>query len=221
MSMSFSKSRIALVFFFATALCLSGLLVSSAWAGTDLPPEEIQELGQKMYRDGVLPSGESIKAFVSDDVPVDGTAFTCVSCHLHSGMGSIEGEVITPPTNGRILYEPREPFIKGYEHVPSFSNYAKYLPVRPAYTDQTLAELIQGGVDPTGRSVLHVMPRYDIYGEDMDTLIAYLKTLSDHPSPGSARSRSNLPQSSLKAPTRKRLNRCWTRLSLALTARMP
>ena len=183
-SMSFSKSRIALVFFLAAALCLSGLLVSSALAGTDLPPEKIQELGQKMYRDGVLPSGESIKAFVSDDVPVDGTAFTCVSCHLHSGMGSIEGEVITPPTNGRILYEPREPFIKGYEHVPSFSNYAKYLPVRPAYTDQTLAELIQGGVDPTGRSVLHVMPRYDIYGEDMDILIAYLKTLSDHPSPG-------------------------------------
>ncbi|WP_029918075.1 ABC transporter substrate-binding protein [Pelobacter seleniigenes] len=182
--MFFSKSRIALVFFFAAALCLSGLLVSSVLAGTDLPPEKIQEIGQKMYRDGVLPSGDPIKAFVSDDVPVDGTAFTCVSCHLHSGMGSIEGEVITPPTNGRILYEPREPFIKGYEHVPSFSNYAKYLPVRPAYTDQTLAELIQGGVDPTGRSVLHVMPRYDIYGEDMDILIAYLKTLSDQPSPG-------------------------------------
>ena len=149
-----------------------------------LSAEEIQRLGERMYREGILPSGEPMKAFVSGDVPVSGTSFTCVSCHLRSGLGSIEGEVSTPPTNGRILYLPRESYIKGYEHVPSFHNYAVYFPVRPAYTDDSLAELITSGVDPAGRSVIKAMPIYDLDDQDMAILIAYLKTLSDQPSPG-------------------------------------
>lgn len=154
-------------------------------AAPPLPaPEEIQRLGEKMYREGILPDGQVMKAFVSDDVPVDGTAFTCVSCHLRSGLGSVEGEVVTPPTNGRILYQERQPFVKGAEFVPSISNYAKYLPVRPAYTDETLATLIAAGVDPTGRSVLKAMPRYELEDADMAIMIAYLKTLCDQRPPG-------------------------------------
>ena len=172
-----------LIFSLLLALLLPGASLVLA-APADLTPAQIQELGERMYREGVLPSGEIMQAYVSGDVPVDGSAFTCVSCHLHSGLGSIEGEVTTPPTNGRILYEPREPYIKGFEHVPSYSNYAKYLPVRPAYTDESLGALIATGIDPTGRSVLHVMPRYDIGEKDMAILIAYLKTLSDKHSPG-------------------------------------
>jgi len=167
------------------ALVLAGS--GSAFAATDPPRLSVDEqlrLGERMYREGILPSGEPMKAFVSGDVPVDGTAFTCVSCHLRSGLGSVEGEVITPPTNGRILYQPRESYIKGSAFVPSYSNYAKYLPVRPAYTDETLATLIAAGVDPTGRSVVKVMPRYEIDDRDMAILIAYLKTLSGQPSPG-------------------------------------
>ena len=87
--------------------------------------------------------------------------------------------MITPPTNGRILYEERKPFIKGAEFVPSIANYAKYLPERPAYTDATLSTLISAGVDPTGRSVLKAMPRYELDDRDMSIMIAYLKTLSD------------------------------------------
>ena len=158
--------------------------VQGAAVPTSLSAEEIQTLGAKMYREGLLPSGEPIQAYVSGDVPVNGTSFACVSCHLRSGLGSIEAQVKTPPTNGRILYQPREPFIKGSEFVPSFHNYAVDFPVRPAYTDETLANLILTGDDPTGRSVLKVMPRYDIDQEDMAILIAYLKTLSDEPSPG-------------------------------------
>jgi hypothetical protein len=142
------------------------------------------KLGERMYREGILPSGEPMQAFVSGDVPVSGTSFTCVSCHLRSGLGSIEGQVITPPTNGRILYQSREPYIKGYEHVPAFHNYAVELPPRPAYTDEALAELITGGIDPTGRSVVKVMPIYDLEDRDLEILIAYLKTLSDQPAPG-------------------------------------
>lgn len=161
--------------------------VTRVFGGTtesSLSQKEVLHYGEQMYREGILPSGEAMQAFVSDDVPVDGTAFTCVSCHLRSGLGSIEGEVVTPPTNGRILYQPREPYIKGAEFVPFYSNYAKYLPVRPAYTDETLATLIAAGIDPMGRSVLEVMPRYEIDDDAMAILVSYLKMLSDQPSPG-------------------------------------
>lgn len=170
---------------FLLTISLMLFVTAAALAAPSLPgPEEIERLGAKMYREGVLPDGQPMKAFVADDVPVDGTAFTCVSCHLRSGMGSVEGEVITPPTNGRILYQERTPYIKGAEFVPSIANYAKYLPERPAYTDETLATLIAAGVDPTGRSVLKAMPRYELDDREMAIMIAYLKTLSDQLPPG-------------------------------------
>jgi hypothetical protein len=176
-------------------ICLLTLLLSlvacAKAPGTKAPgtkaqlsPEEVQRLGERMYLEGILPSGEPMQAFVSGDIPVDGTSFTCVSCHLRSGLGSIEGEVITPPTNGRILYKERKPYVKGAEFVPQIHNYAVYLSERPAYTDESLATLIAAGVDPTGRSVLKAMPRYELDDQDMAILIAYLKTLSDQPSPG-------------------------------------
>ena len=168
------------------ALLLFGLTEAVALAApaVPLPAEEVQRLGERMYREGLLPDGQPMKAFVSDDVPVDGTAFTCVSCHLRSGLGSVEGEVITPPTNGRVLYQERKPYIKGAEFVPLIHNYAVYLPERPAYTDATLATLISAGITPNGRSVLKAMPRYELDDEAMAVLIAYLKTLADRPSPG-------------------------------------
>lgn len=167
------------------AFSLIFVVPGSVFASAGAPPsaEDIR-LGERMYREGILPSGEPMKAFVSGDVPVSGTDFTCVSCHLRSGLGSFEGNVVTPPTNGRILYQPREPYIKGSEFVPYIHNYAVYLPVRPAYTDETLAALISTGFDPTGRSVLTVMPRYEMSDRDMSIMIAYLKSLSDKPSPG-------------------------------------
>ncbi|GAB4489417.1 MAG: ABC transporter substrate-binding protein [Thermodesulfovibrionales bacterium] len=172
------------------ALSLIPVLAAAATAATEAGPAiaaDTLRLGERMYREGILPSGEPMKAFVTGDVPVDGKAFTCVSCHLRSGLGSIEGGVTTPPTNGRILYEERKPYITGQEFVPLIHNYAVYLPVRPAYTDETLAALISTGFDPTGRSVLNVMPRYELNDKDMAVLIAYLKTLSAEPSPGVSR----------------------------------
>lgn len=150
----------------------------------DMDPAEVLRLGQRMYREGILPDGKPLQGFISSDVPVSGTAFTCVSCHLRSGLGSFEGKVVTPPTNGRILYQERKPYIKGSEFVPYIHNYAVYLPVRPAYTDETLAALISTGYDPTGRTVEKIMPRYNLSDKDMAILITYLKSLSDKPSPG-------------------------------------
>ena len=151
---------------------------------SNLSKEEIIRLGEKMYRQGILPSGEPMNAYLQNDVLVEGTSFTCVSCHLRSGMGSIEGEIVTPPTNGNTLYRERKPYVEGAEFVPLIHNYAVYLSERPAYTDETLATLLTTGIDPTERSVLDAMPRYDINDRDVAILIEYLKTLSDKPAPG-------------------------------------
>lgn len=163
------------------------LLATGAIAAQAEPGQAAAErlrLGQRMYQEGILPSGQPMQAYVNGDVPVQGTAFTCVSCHLRSGIGSFEANIAASPVNGRILYLPRKPFKEGFENIPSYHKYASYFPERPAYTDDTLAELITAGVDPTGRSVVKVMPRYDIGDQDMAILIDYLKSLSDHLSPG-------------------------------------
>lgn len=156
------------------------------------PSEEIVRSGERMYRDGLLPSGEPMKALIRGDVEVDGRSFSCVSCHLRSGIGSVEGQILSPPTNGKKLYQPY------YQYNPlppdeqksgkSMMNNPAAKPLfRPAYDDQTVAAAIIDGVNPTGRQLNAVMPRYLINEPDMAILIAYLKTLSAEPSPGVSR----------------------------------
>ena len=89
----------------ASAYLLSSLLVLlftvPVW-GSDAPlpkltAEETLRLGERMYREGILPSGESLQATVRGDVTIPGNAFSCQNCHLRSGIGSIEGQIVTPP----------------------------------------------------------------------------------------------------------------------------
>jgi len=135
--------------------------------------------GERMYRQGVLENGEPLRAYVKGDIPVPGTAFTCVSCHLRAGIGSVEGGVYTPPTNGRSLYQPVKKIYKG---VPVKYNESPFR--RPAYTDATLVEVLRSGVDPEGKVLSDVMPRYLLEDEDAELLVTYLKKLSSEFSPG-------------------------------------
>ncbi|NVN93405.1 MAG: ABC transporter substrate-binding protein, partial [Desulfuromonadales bacterium] len=153
-------------------------------------PAEIQRLGERMYRDGLFPSGEPVTAIINGDVKVPGTAFSCVGCHLRSGIGSMEGLVLTPPTNGAKLYKPYyqyPPMLPPDPDQPKKNMMDASFPkpiYRPAYTDETLAKALTDGIDPVGRPLNAVMPRYSIEDRDMAILIAYLKTLSAEVSPG-------------------------------------
>lgn len=150
-------------------------------AGAKLPssPDETYKLGEQMYRKGLLPSGEPMLAYVKGDVSVKGTSFTCVSCHLRAGIGSVEGGVFTPPTNGRAILQPLKKIHKGVE-----VKFGEDPFRRPAYTDKTLAELLVSGVDPTGRVIDDIMPRYLLEEDEMAIMTAYLKKLSTDFSPG-------------------------------------
>ena len=144
--------------------------------------EEKLRLGERMYREGILPSGEPMQALVKGDMPVPGTAFTCVSCHQRSGLGSVEGGVSTPATNWPQLLKPLQ-----MRYTRFGMNRATYFPIpveRPPYTDETLACAIRTGVDSRGRTMEDVMPRYLLADEDMALMIFYLKSLSSEFSPG-------------------------------------
>lgn len=154
-----------------------------------LSRKEALRLGETIYRKGILPSGEPAKAVVQGDISVEGTMFSCESCHMRSGLGSYEGGILTTPTTGKYLYQPlfkaRRLTPAEQERVPTFLQpLYQAPPTRPAYTDKTLAAALRGGIDPAGRRLHRVMPRYLLKDRDMAILIYYLKSLSAEPSPG-------------------------------------
>jgi hypothetical protein len=158
--------------------------------GTTSADEHTLRLGEKIYREGLLPSGKPMKVLINADVSTPGTAFGCVSCHLRSGIGS-EDQVLVPPANGLKLYKPYyqypTPQNETYGRIKKgmWDGRAPGNPIhRPAYTDETLAAALRNGVDPTGRALNGAMPRYQIDDHDMAILIAYLKSLSSEISPG-------------------------------------
>ena len=174
-----------------TALLLLVVLSAGAAAAAGeeelvagVPSHEALRLGEQMYRQGILPSGEPMRAFVQQDIEVEGTMFSCESCHVRSGMGSNEGTVITQPTCGSWLYKP----LVGAEMSPrSQSRVPARLdppPFRPAYTDAGVSRAIRLGKDPNDRVLDYVMPRYALDSRDAEILVYYLKHLSAEPSPG-------------------------------------
>ena len=169
------------------------MLLSAVSALAAVPPDgvaglsrdEALRLGEQMYRRGLLPSGEPMQALVQGDIPVDGRMFSCESCHLRSGLGSNEGEVITLPTNATELFKP---FTMAAEEVlPAWSKVPRFIESgvrRPAYTEATLAEALRNGIDPTGREFAAVMPRYALDAREMAILLFYLQNLAATSSPG-------------------------------------
>ena len=143
------------------AACLLVFAFSFAHAS---PPDP--DNGRRMYRDGVMPTGEPLTAIVAGDVPILGTQFSCQSCHGQSGMGAAEGTYIVPPVAGQFLFAESPQ------------------PARPAYDEQSLARLLRDGVTPGGRQLDPVMPRYRLDDTAVADLAAYLRDLSSGWSPG-------------------------------------
>ncbi|HJV36186.1 ABC transporter substrate-binding protein [Geomonas sp.] len=176
---------------FVIALCQAlPSLAEARQAGIEgMSQEEVVRLGERMYRDGILPSGEPVRAIAQGDLVIEATMFSCSSCHMRGGLGSNEGRVKTPPTNGKRLLQPAytggqaDLSPEEFEKLPKLGRF----PVRrPAYTDKTLAEALRDGVDPTGRVLDEVMPRYQLEDRDMAIMVAYLKQLSFTFSPGAS-----------------------------------
>ncbi|MFX0546607.1 c-type cytochrome [Roseovarius sp. S1116L3] len=81
--------------------------------------------------------------------------FACHNCHGRDGRGGIEGDV--PEIAGTALLEPTD--------------------LRPAYDADSFRDALVSGVDPAGRSLSRIMPRFDLTEAELALLWAYLQDL--------------------------------------------
>jgi hypothetical protein len=160
--------------------CLSILLLAfTAAAGAWLWLGTSSEAGKRIYRQGLLQSGQPLEATVQGSLKLSGDQAACVNCHRRSGFGISEGGLTARPVTGPELFSAfNAPNPKMYPSA------AKSTGMRPAYSDETLARAIREGIDADGHPLHAAMPRFALDEGAMKSLIGYLKTLSAAPSPG-------------------------------------
>lgn len=158
----------------SAAIVLSSLLAVNAWASPPLSAAEA------LYRQGILPSGQPLRGEREGQEPVEGAAAACVICHRRSGFGVEEGRIVIPPITGKYLFR------AGSMDVTAMTSKATEAatPRRSRYTEHSLARAIRTGIDPDGRKLDYLMPRFPLDDATMGLLIEYLAQLSSRPVPG-------------------------------------
>lgn len=178
--------------------------IAAAQAPSGSADADALAVGQRIYREGVLPSGQPLQGAGPAGVLLSGKAAACVTCHRRSGYGSSEGPVEVRPITGHALFGSRvAPIAPGSlpardavvaPGAAARGSTADVLAARlglfagtrprPAYDDVALSRAIREGVDVTGRTMHASMPRYALEPAALAAVTAYLKSLSVHTSPG-------------------------------------
>lgn len=154
------------------------LLGQGVWAA-EPTAAAASEIGQSIYLEGRLASGEPVRATVQQGVVLSDSDAACVQCHRRSGLGGSEGQNAIRPIAGRLLFKQTRT-----ERADRWATLASDAAARPAYTRTTLARALREGVDPDGRLLDALMPRYTLGDEEIDQLHAYLEALSPNTAPG-------------------------------------
>lgn len=151
---------------------------SSLFATTLEDNFSINEEGKKIYLNGVGMNHNTITAFSAGNVKLEKEKAACSNCHRRSGYGSSEGGLLIPSITGKSLFNSREFKYKELKRKSS-------RPItRKSYNKTSLINAIKFGIDPNGRKLNPLMPRYSMNENDMDALISYLSNLSTKPAPG-------------------------------------
>ncbi len=148
-------------------------------------------LGKRLYEQGLTADGNEVTAVTQGDIEFSSSQFSCANCHRRSGFGSSEGGQYVPPITASYLFNKRA-WHRSYlfdkmfkeEQPARFWSRIRQPHVRPAFTRDTLAKAIREGVDPNGKPLDPLMPRFRLGKADMDNLIAYLSTLGTQAAPG-------------------------------------
>jgi hypothetical protein len=164
----------------SAAMLLMALLAASAWARLKPLSEPALNAAESLYRQGVLPDGKSLRGERQGGEPIEGQAAACANCHRRSGFGVEEGRIVIPPITGKYLFRGSSTDATQMAHPGSEA----VSPRRGRYSSETLARAIRDGIDPDGRKLDYLMPRFALDDATMTLLIGYLKQLSTHPAPG-------------------------------------
>jgi len=156
------------------ALVTAGFTVHAATS-----PANVLEKGRQIYQEGVLSSGKPLVGMRLDKVKVEGAQAACVSCHYHSGMGSVEGNLQIQPISARFLFGEDKALA-----VMDVRGDKRFNVTHPPYTDESLATTLRTGINNNGVELNVLMPHFDLNKEDMAALTAYLRQLSNQWSPG-------------------------------------
>lgn len=154
----------------------AALIISMAQASDGLKGD----VGEGIYRRGVLGSGEPLEANREAGLRVAGKDAACANCHRRSGLGSKEGRIAIPPITGRYLFHPRAQSLEDLDLPYVESMRAD----RDPFTDATLARAIRDGLDSEGKPFSYLMPHFALNDSDMASLIGYLKRLDQRRVPG-------------------------------------
>lgn len=136
-------------------------------------------LGKLIYRAGLHASGKPVKASLQNGVVLSGADAACAKCHRRSGLGGSEGRNTILPITGKYLFARQ----RSSDAVVSRVELRKKAP-RPVYTRESLARTLREGVDPLGRALDPLMPRFDLNDDEIAQLASYLDRLSSAPDPG-------------------------------------
>jgi Cytochrome c len=136
-------------------------------------------VGQRIYREGVLGSGEPLGGLGAAQTRIIGKDAACATCHRRSGFGASEGRfTIRPIVSQALLQEQTVPIYNPRIKARLGSSQ------RPPYNEALLARAVLTGVDTAGKPLDAVMPRFALGDADMKALSAYLFSLGAAPSPG-------------------------------------
>ena len=160
---------VAMIFLFAA------LVMPMGYARGD----STTNVGEAIYRHGVLGSGKPLEAIREADLRMEGVDAACVNCHRRSGFGSKAGRIAIPPITGRYLFHQRDSVEE-----PDLPYVVSIRADRDPYTDETLARAIREGLDSEGKPLNYLMPHFNLDDANMLALIGYLKHLDKPKSPG-------------------------------------
>ena len=159
----------------AMVLALIIVLAGFAPAGATAPGD-----AERIYRSGILPSGQPLRGVREGGVPIEGRAAACANCHRRSGIGVNEGRITIPPITGKYLLHPGERAIPEAAMQSAGASVVRH----ERYNDETLIRAIREGINVDGKPMSYLMPRFALSDADSAALVEYLKSLSSQPVAG-------------------------------------
>src|SRR5207244_12054743 len=149
----------------AAVRALGGLAALLLCGGAIAPRTSSPELGERLYREGQLASGEPLRGEREGATALLGRDAACAQCHRRSGLGTVEGRIVIPPITGHFLFHPGERIAPesqaargGAMGVPPTP------PPRSAYDEAKLARAIRDGLGAGGHPPNNLMPPFQLAG---------------------------------------------------------